>query len=482
MPPVVDPQVVFEELLACAARQGDIPSFADSIKSILASLAEADDDENDARLVQTVLTDAALTQKVLKLANSAMYAMFDGEVTTVTHAVRLLGLQTVGHLALGLKVIESFDTNCPRSAATLAEMEKAVLAGHLGRQLAASGSAANAEAASVCSLLQGLGRLLTSFYLPERWQRVQQRLSRGEPEREAALAEMGMLLEEVGSRMAERWGLPPSLSRSMQCELPAGKERAQTHEQWLRMLATAANQSAQVLHEEGFVGDSTRLTGIAECFSAALGLEPAQMVSAAMVAHQSAAHQSPKREAAKPVTTLERLHQGLKGLQAAAQQGASATALMLQALETLHVSLGASRSALFLRVTKEQRYCARTVLGRDMQSRMAAMTFDERFQPEVFHVALGAERVMYLQDARAMRSKFAPWWVATLGDAAAVCIAPLQVNARAVGCLYLDWVGAAAAKLDDECLAVVGQVRQFVAGHMTKAAAPRVVAPAEALA
>lgn len=473
MKPAADPQAVFDEMLERASRQGDIPSFSSSVKCILTSLAEAGDDEDDVRLVQTVLTDAALTQKVLKLANSAMYAMFDGEVTTVSHAVRLLGLQTVGHLALGLKVIESFDANCPRSAATRAEMEKAVLAGHLGRQLAANASTADAEAASVCSILQGLGRLLTSFYLPERWQLIQQRLGRGENERDAALAELGMPLDEVGSRMAEHWGLPASLSKAMGGETPAEGQRAQTHEQWLRMLATAANQSAQVLHDEGFVEDSTRLAGIVERFSLALGLEPGQMLSAAMTAHQAAiAQQAPRPEGVAAVPAIDKLCQGLKELREAVERGSSPTALMTQALETLHTSLSASRSALFVRVVKEHRYCARTVLGRDMQSRIAAMTFDDRFQPEVFHVALGAERVMYLQDARAMRSKFASWWVSALGDAASVCIVPLQVNARAVGCLYLDWTGASASRvLDEECLALVSQLRQLVVGHMTRALA-----------
>jgi len=101
------------QLMAKAGEKGDLPGFSQSARSILNALSS--DAENDAELVQTILTDAGLTQRVLRLANSAMYNVFGGKVTSVTRSVQVLGVQTVAHLALGLKVMESVGRGRPAS-------------------------------------------------------------------------------------------------------------------------------------------------------------------------------------------------------------------------------------------------------------------------------------------------------------------------------------------------------------------------------
>jgi HD-like signal output (HDOD) protein len=467
-----DPQATFDAILARAGRAGELPGFARSIKTILATLAEDDSSDSDARLVQLVLCDAALTQKVLKLANSAMYAMFEGEVVTVSHAVRLLGLHTVGHLALGLKVIESFEaagaSGSAHQAATRAEMEKAALAGQVGRQLAAGASLRDGEAAGVCSILQGLGRMLVAFHLPERWARVQQRIEAGEEEAAAAVAELGAELEQFGAWMAQRWGLPASLTHAMTAQTPSAPERAASHEEWLRVLATAANRSAQALHDSNEERASARLEQVAQQFSATLGLEPTQLAQAARTAHEvSRAGALPAAPAPRETSFADKLRLRTKELRTALEQGASTLALMTQALEVINASLGGSRAVLFVRQAKDQRYCAHVGLGERAQSQLAAMVFDDRYQPEVFHVALGADRVTYLEDAQALRERFAPWWQRTLGDATRVCLVPLQVGTRALALLYVDWAGDV-AKLDAEALGQVGQVRELLIGHMTR--------------
>src|SRR3978361_317601 len=85
-------------------RQGDMPGFTRAIHTILGAMRGEDEHEFD--MAQTVLTDPVLTQKVLRLANSGMYSAFGQRVTTVTKAILVLGTDAIGHLALGLKLIE----------------------------------------------------------------------------------------------------------------------------------------------------------------------------------------------------------------------------------------------------------------------------------------------------------------------------------------------------------------------------------------
>ena len=136
-------------------QQGDMPGFARAISAILGAMRGEDEHEFD--MAQTVLTDPVLTQKVLRLANSGMYSAFGQRVNTVTKAILVLGTDAIGHLALGLKLIEELSAASPDSAVAHVEMEKAVLAGMVAQQVAISAATRDPEEAVVCSMLHTLG-------------------------------------------------------------------------------------------------------------------------------------------------------------------------------------------------------------------------------------------------------------------------------------------------------------------------------------
>jgi len=92
-------------------RQGDMPGFTKAINAILASMRG--EDEREFSMTQTVLSDPVLTQKVLRLANSGMYSAFGQRINTVSKAVLVLGTEAIGHLALGLKLIEELSKSTP---------------------------------------------------------------------------------------------------------------------------------------------------------------------------------------------------------------------------------------------------------------------------------------------------------------------------------------------------------------------------------
>ena len=90
-------------------RRGDMPGFTKAITAILGAMRG--EDEREFSMTQTVLTDPVLTQKVLRLANSGMYAAFGQRVNTVSKAVMVLGTEAIGHLALGLKLVEELTSS-----------------------------------------------------------------------------------------------------------------------------------------------------------------------------------------------------------------------------------------------------------------------------------------------------------------------------------------------------------------------------------
>ena len=471
IPPSLDD--TFTQLMGKASEKGDLPGFSQSSRSILNALTA--DADNDFELVQTVTTDAGLTQRVLRLANSAMYNVFGGEVNTISRAIQVLGVQTVAHLALGLKVIESVDRSRPDSAATLAEMQKAVLAGFVGRQLAGSkASLKDTETAVVCAVLMGLGRMMVCFYLPQAWSQIQSLTDASTSEDDATQAVLGGSFADVGQRMAAHWGLPATLTDGMRALIPAQGQTPATHQEWLSMLATAASQGARILHARP---DDTEAAfgGVVAVFSHSLGMEPDAMLSAIRAANSAAQEhftQAPTARAPVP-TESERsasLLSGLKELEAASRT-ASLTQLLTMALEFLHLNFGAARSYAFLLIPKEKCFRARYGLGQGANALLPQLTLDQAFQPDVFHAVLKGEKVMFVPDTRAvsLKGKLPPWWQLSLGEAHSVCMLPLHLNRSALGFLYLDWMPPAdAPRMDAQRLHVLTRVREILMDNLSK--------------
>ena len=211
-------------------RQGDMPGFTKAINAILASMRG--EDEREFSMTQTVLSDPVLTQKVLRLANSSMYSAFGQRINTVSKAVLVLGTEAIGHLALGLKLIEELSRNTPDTEAAHIEMEKAVLAGMVAQQVAASAATRDPEEAVVCSILHSLGRMMITFYMPERWTQMGESAGAGK-EQTAAETVLGMSLEDIGRATAGYWGLPRNLIAGMRRVEPAERGEGFGHDDWL---------------------------------------------------------------------------------------------------------------------------------------------------------------------------------------------------------------------------------------------------------
>jgi HD-like signal output (HDOD) protein len=248
-------------------QRGDMPGFTRAINAILASMRG--EEERDFSMAQTVLSDPVLTQKVLRLANSGMYSAFGQRINTVSKAVLVLGTEAIGHLALGLKLIEELGKSSPDSLQAQIEMEKAVLAGMVAHQVATGAHSRDPEEAVVCSILHTLGRMMVTFYLPERWSALQAAL---DPDA-AAFDAFGLTLEQIGRATAEHWGLPRNLIAGMRRVAPGERQADFGHDDWLAALGTLSSQCADSLwsgDEEGMEQART----LAASFAPMLGMEP----------------------------------------------------------------------------------------------------------------------------------------------------------------------------------------------------------------
>ena len=433
--------------------QGDMPGFAKAIGAILGAMRG--EHEHSFCMTQTVLSDPVLTQKVLRLANSGMYAAFGQHISTVSKAVLVLGPEAIGHLALGLKLVEELETPGNASNNAHAEMEKALLAGMVAQQVAGNAVGRDSETALVCAMLHALGRMAVTFYLPDLWYALQDAGGPG-GEDGAAPALLGLSLEDVGRATAERWGLPHTLIASMRRVEPAPRPDAFSDADWLAALSTMSSRCADSLWNDDAAGADT-LHLLAADFAPMLGVQAGSVMDAIGKARQHAiadlsvapfARAAQQRRAAppeplvlpRPARDNARLASGVAAMRAVAAS-ARADQMLAMALDTLHQGLGFARTIAFQRNRRLRSYGARLGTGGGVQPLLPLLVFDEPFQPDAFHAALQHDRVVFIENAR--DPDFAPrlplWWKASLSTARSFVVIPLCIEGDAAGFLYGDW-------------------------------------------
>jgi hypothetical protein len=69
------------------------------------------------------------------------------------------------------------------------------------------------------------------------------------------------------------------------------------------------------------------------------------------------------------------------------------------------------------------------------------MTFDDAYEPNVFHAALNSDRVIFIENAHDAKfaAKLPLWWKSSLSEARSFVILPLSANGQPAGFLYGDW-------------------------------------------
>jgi HD-like signal output (HDOD) protein len=445
------------ELLWARVRQrGDMPGFSKVVSAIVGAMHGEDDREFN--MTKTVLSDPTLTQRVLRLANSAMYAAFGQGINTVSKAVIVLGTETIGHLALGLKLIDGLSAASNTTDATRSEMEKAVLAGQIARQVASTTTRRDTEEVVVCSIVHSLGRLMVSFYLPEEWAQVQEfAAAHGVEENEAARHVLGLGLDEIGRSIGRRWGFPAPLIDSLKNVTPRTAEETLDgpleHSDWLAAVSTMSSRCASVLCEQGGASEESLLQ-IAETYAEMLGLDSSAVLSAVDIAQQVVAESRPRaakpaeEEPApaepaapgKPADAIKILERGVADLR---NQGMSVSTgqLMTIALETVYQGLGLSRAVAFLRHHDEGKYVARMSFGEGTQELLPRLLFNDAYEPDVFHAALANNKMIFVEDARApgFLNKLPRWWRDNLPTSRSFVVLPLMLNFHPIGFLYGDW-------------------------------------------
>jgi len=407
-----------ERVLARMQAAGGFPALESAIGQIVAAIEDGGDDSH--KVANAVLSDVALTQKVLRLANSAMYAVFTRGVTTVTHAVMVLGSKAVGHLALGAKVIGSLSQEAAGADDAQQQLAQSLLAGAVAGAVAARLTVPNREEGVVCSLLNRLGKLLVAYYLPEEWRRIGKFVKAGRSEAEAVGSVLGVEFATLGVCVAEHWRLPATIVATLRPEPESGPDPSD----WLGAVVHFANRAAAAIRAgngEGPDGAATQraLAALAERYAPTVGLDADDLIASVRTAVEqtnaepalaSLLLETPTRQS-KPPDSQKLLREGLADIAQMRNEGCTHAEVVEMVVELIYTALGLARIALFVRDPRQQAYRVRVSLAASEHDGLADVTLPEAFSQDVAHAALSNRVDIYIDNPRDHRiaGKLTPW-------------------------------------------------------------------------
>ncbi len=196
-------------ILSLLSRTTDILTLPTVIKDIMDISRNANSSASD--LTDIIESDPALTTKILAVANSAYYG-FVKKVSTVSHAVVVLGFHEIQNIAMSMSVIELFDRRGSEFTEKLWRHSFAV--GVATRMMASYLNLKMDGKYFVGGLLHDVGKIFLCQYLPELFRELLDQLDRGTNiYTYHALEEnfYGISHAEIGGRLLKSWMFPPEI-------------------------------------------------------------------------------------------------------------------------------------------------------------------------------------------------------------------------------------------------------------------------------
>lgn len=164
-----------------------------------------------ADLAGAIVRDPALTARLLRIANSAVFG-HSGRVETVTRAVTLLGSRPLLDLVLATSVTRAFAGVSPGRMDVQTFWRRSVYCGVVARNLAARCNVLDLERLFVEGLLRDIGHLVLFDRLPEQADAALRHAAETcRPLAEVEREMLGFDYAEVGAALLRRWKLPDSL-------------------------------------------------------------------------------------------------------------------------------------------------------------------------------------------------------------------------------------------------------------------------------
>ena len=274
--PTANSHSTVQFLLRRIRLKSDFPALAQSISTLnQLSVSEIQD---TSQLANIIVKDYGLTNKILKVVNSAYYAAFSGTIGTISRAIVILGVNGVRSIAASLALLEHFGRQ-PGMGHLRDILSESLYSALCAREISQQIDHTLGEEALLGTMLRRLGNILVAYYLPDEEREIRRLLANGEMEGHMAeLHVLGTTYEHVGRVVAKEWNFPVEIRQCIRNlkEVP-GKP---THDKntRLQLLANLSDEATQVLRGPKSKAAKKKLQSMLDNYASALGLESQSLV------------------------------------------------------------------------------------------------------------------------------------------------------------------------------------------------------------
>ncbi len=228
-------------------RDQEMPIFGHTVQSIV-SVAE-DDEAPAAQLASTVLKDASMTARVLKLANSIYYNPARQQMSTVSRAVIVLGFNTVRNMCLSISLVDAMVRGNSRDQLTHA-LARAIHAAVQARSIAIARGDDSPEEVFIATLLYHIGEMAFWCFSDEIGDELSELMKQPGYTPERAQDELlGFRLSALSGSLAQEWRLNTLLRDALK-NPKANDERTQN--------ITLAHEVAEAAEKHGWTSTETQ--------------------------------------------------------------------------------------------------------------------------------------------------------------------------------------------------------------------------------
>lgn len=457
---------------------GDEEMFA--LGASIARVVEmaSSDDQGTHDLAYYVVSDPALTQRILRLSNTIQYRTPGGTpVTTISRAISLLGFDNVKTTALAMLLVDALDSS-EHAGSVRMELEAALCASLVGREMARHSFFQGAEEAAICALFKNLAPLLVASHEHDRYREIAALVAGGKHTvGQASQMILGCSYDALSQAVLTEWKIPDVIVRAQASLAPTAVRVAANRGEWMRQVAAFGLDVARLLAKTHEPAGSKEALALLGRYGEALDLDRARM-DALLSAVQEGMRglmesmnlqPTPRSEAQEGGSGLpnvlllatldagEEEHEGLHpsgkpknardlllaGVQDVTQMRASGSKVndvVLAVLETLYSALGFRFATVCLKDARSGQYRARAVLGEDSARKQAGFAFPVASNRDLFHLAMENDADLMISDASSpkIRDLLPEWHRQLLPDARSFIVLPLVVGKVQLGLFYAD--------------------------------------------
>ncbi|GAA5217478.1 HDOD domain-containing protein [Corallincola platygyrae] len=428
----------------------ELPALAATVRNL--EKMASNDTASLASLGQSVLHDQGLTSRILRVVNSVTYGVGRNRVTTVSRAAVILGYNTLKHICITAKMIDSMlrnrDINKQVHDRLLRLMAKSFHAAMLARTLIGEHDEDTREEVYIAALLHELGEIAFWSMGGPITEELDERLSERRGSKDQLVHEvLGTSFDQISVGLASSWNMGEMLIRSIE---DPGRRTPE-----MRAIELATNYSDALTDPEARVDVASCLSDMAELMGIPVAgikrrlkrcTEESVELAVSYGAEALTEYLDPKADLSR--FENEDIHHKsdemmqlkmLRELTQLSAEKADLNLLVNTAIEGLHRGVGMDRVIVLMVNQQKDRLTPRFVSCQNAEKIETGFVFPLSAAQTVFDDVYKDQAPLWVEEpnAEAWRQKLTPA-IRGLSEGMSFFTGPLVVNGKCLGLIYSD--------------------------------------------